>query len=138
MHIGLSFGRDQAHPGRRGSPCAPGPRTESRKVLIYGASVEGLTLAWCLVRQGYDVLVVEPRNNLGDEDYMMALFDAGYDASERLGLARLESIHDPVDRWSFSTLTGVREFDRLSDPAQPPVQKSPLQYHASRVRERSL
>ncbi len=68
------------------------------KVLICGASVEGLTLAWCLARQGHDVAVVEPKNNLGDEDYMIGLFGAGYDASERLGLARLESIHDPVDR----------------------------------------
>ena len=52
-------------------------------------------VAWCLVRQGYDVLVVEPRDNLGDEDYMMALYGAGYDASERVGLARLNRFTIP-------------------------------------------
>jgi 2-polyprenyl-6-methoxyphenol hydroxylase-like FAD-dependent oxidoreductase len=68
------------------------------KVLIVGAGVAGLTLAWCLQRSGHDVTVIERRHGLGDDGYMIDFFGSGYDASEKLGLlARLESIHRPVD-----------------------------------------
>ena len=68
------------------------------KVVIVGAGVAGLTLAWCLQRAGHDVIVVERRRHLIDDGYMIDFFGSGYDAAEKLGLlARLESIHRPVD-----------------------------------------
>src|ERR1041385_4491587 len=69
------------------------------KVVIVGAGVAGLTLAWCLQQAGHDAMVIERRHRMGDDGYMIDFFGSGYDASEKLGLlARLESIHRPVDR----------------------------------------
>jgi 2-polyprenyl-6-methoxyphenol hydroxylase-like FAD-dependent oxidoreductase len=72
------------------------------RIVICGAGIAGLTLAWCLERQGHEPLVVEQRPQLSDEGYMLDFFGAGFDAAERLGLlADLEEIHAPVGRLVF-------------------------------------
>jgi len=69
------------------------------RVVICGAGIAGLSLAWCLERRGHEPLVVEYATQLRDRGYMMDFFGSGYDASERLGLLPdLSSIHDPVER----------------------------------------
>jgi 2-polyprenyl-6-methoxyphenol hydroxylase-like FAD-dependent oxidoreductase len=69
------------------------------KVLIVGAGVSGLTLAWCLHQTGHDVTVVERRPNLREDGCLIGFFGIGYDTSEKLGLiARLEAIHRPIAR----------------------------------------
>jgi 2-polyprenyl-6-methoxyphenol hydroxylase-like FAD-dependent oxidoreductase len=72
------------------------------RIVICGAGIAGLTLAWCLERQGHEPLLVEQRPQLRDEGYMLDFFGAGFDAAERLGLlADLEAIHAPVGRLVF-------------------------------------
>lgn len=41
------------------------------RVLICGAGIAGLTLAWCLERRGHDPVIVERAAHLRDEGYML-------------------------------------------------------------------
>ena len=77
------------------------------RVVICGAGIAGLCLAWCLERAGHQVVVVEQSPHLRDDGYMMDFLGSGYDASERLGLLEdLASIHDPVDRFTIVDAAG--------------------------------
>lgn len=81
------------------------------RVLICGAGIAGLTLAWCLERRGHEPLVVERAPRLRDEGYMIDFFGSGCDAAERLGLLPdLASIHYPIDRLAFVDDTGRERF----------------------------
>ena len=81
------------------------------RVLICGAGIAGLTLAWCLERRGHDPVVVERAPHLRDDGYMIDFFGSGFDAAERLGLLpALESIHYPVDRLVFVNERGAERF----------------------------
>lgn len=81
------------------------------RVLICGAGIAGLTLAWCLERRGHDPIVVERAPCLRDDGYMIDFFGSGFGAAERLGLLpELESIHYPVDRLAFVNPQGEERF----------------------------
>lgn len=72
------------------------------EVVICGAGIAGLTLAWRLQRLGHHVLVVECSGDLRDSGYMIDFFGPGFDACERLGLlADLAAIHYPVANLVF-------------------------------------
>ena len=58
------------------------------RILINGAGIAGLTLAYCLLRDNHDVIVAEKSPRLRDEGYMIDFFGAGYDAAESLGILR--------------------------------------------------
>jgi 2-polyprenyl-6-methoxyphenol hydroxylase-like FAD-dependent oxidoreductase len=84
------------------------------RVLICGGGIAGLTLAWCLKRQGHHLVVVESASRFRDEGYMIDFFGSGYDASERLGLLpALERVHYPIARLAFVDEQGR---ERLSLP----------------------
>lgn len=55
-------------------------------VLISGAGIAGLTLAFWLQRSAHELTVVEKSPSLRDEGYMIDFFGLGYDVSERMGL----------------------------------------------------
>jgi 2-polyprenyl-6-methoxyphenol hydroxylase-like FAD-dependent oxidoreductase len=81
------------------------------KVLICGAGIAGLTLAWCLERLGHEPLVVERAPHLRDEGYMIDFFGSGCDAAERLGiLPDLAAIHYPIQRLVFVNASGRERF----------------------------
>lgn len=84
------------------------------RVLICGAGIAGLTLAWCLQRKGHELLVVERAPELRDEGYMLDFFGSGYDAGERMGLfPDLERIHYPIAKLKF---VDERGYERLTLP----------------------
>lgn len=56
------------------------------KAIICGAGIAGLTLACCLGRDGWEVVLVERSQGLRDEGYMMDFMGSGYDVAERMGL----------------------------------------------------
>ena len=63
------------------------------KAIICGAGIAGLTLACCLGRDGWDVLLVEHAESLRDEGYMIDFMGSGYDVAERMDLIdRLKEI----------------------------------------------
>jgi 2-polyprenyl-6-methoxyphenol hydroxylase-like FAD-dependent oxidoreductase len=81
------------------------------RILICGAGIAGLTLAWCLECRGHDPVVVERAPHLRDDGYMIDFFGSGFDVAERLGLLpALESIHYPVDRLMFVNERGEERF----------------------------
>ncbi|WP_248909139.1 FAD-dependent monooxygenase [Halocatena marina] len=66
-------------------------------VIICGAGIAGLTLAWWMDRIGWDVLVLEIASGLRDEGYMIDFLSSGYDVAERMDLIhRLEEVQQPV------------------------------------------
>jgi 2-polyprenyl-6-methoxyphenol hydroxylase-like FAD-dependent oxidoreductase len=81
------------------------------RVLICGAGIAGLTLAWCLERRGHDPVVVERAPRLRDDGYMIDFFGSGFTTAKRLGLLPdLESVHYPVDRLTFVNPRGEERF----------------------------
>jgi 2-polyprenyl-6-methoxyphenol hydroxylase-like FAD-dependent oxidoreductase len=83
----------------------------SMNVLVSGAGIAGLTLAFWLQRSGYELTVVEKSPSLRDEGYMIDFFGSGYDVSEKMGLlSDLEKIHHPISRLVFVDATGRERF----------------------------
>jgi 2-polyprenyl-6-methoxyphenol hydroxylase-like FAD-dependent oxidoreductase len=86
-------------------------------IVICGAGIAGLTLAWCLERLGLQAWVVERAPHLRDEGYMIDFFGSGYDAAERLDLLpALASIHYPIDRFVFVNAAGRERFSVAYHP----------------------
>lgn len=56
------------------------------RAIICGAGIAGLTLAWWLRRDGWDITLVERATGPREEGYMMDFFGSGYDVAERMGL----------------------------------------------------
>ncbi len=56
------------------------------KIVICGAGIAGLTLAWWLRRAGAEVTVLEKAAAPRSDGYMMDFFGSGYDVAERMGI----------------------------------------------------
>ncbi|MEY9213135.1 FAD-dependent oxidoreductase [Thermobifida halotolerans] len=56
------------------------------RVVVCGAGIAGLSLAWWLERAGWEVLVVERAPEQRGAGYLIDFFGPGYDAVERMGL----------------------------------------------------
>lgn len=81
------------------------------KVLINGGGIAGLTFAYCLLRDGHEVVVAEKSSHPREGGYMIDFFGAGYDVADRLGiLAELASIHYPIARLIFVNFKGIEKF----------------------------
>jgi 2-polyprenyl-6-methoxyphenol hydroxylase-like FAD-dependent oxidoreductase len=80
------------------------------KIVINGAGVAGLTLAWLLLREGHDVTITEKSTGLRDDGYMIDFFGPGYDMAEKIGLLQeLEAIHYPIKRLAFMDSKGAEK-----------------------------
>ncbi|WBB73027.1 FAD-dependent oxidoreductase [Micromonospora sp. WMMD1128] len=56
------------------------------RAIICGAGIAGLTAAWWLERDGWQVTLVERAAGLRHEGYLIDFFGSGYDVAERMGL----------------------------------------------------
>ena len=54
--------------------------------LVSGVGIAGLTLAWWLHRDGWDVVMVEKADGPREGGYLMDFFGSGFDVAERMGL----------------------------------------------------
>jgi 2-polyprenyl-6-methoxyphenol hydroxylase-like FAD-dependent oxidoreductase len=71
-------------------------------VLIQGAGIAGLTLAFWLDRLGHHPTIVEQSPRLRDEGYGLDFFGPGYEVAATMGLlADLERIHYPLAAITF-------------------------------------
>jgi 2-polyprenyl-6-methoxyphenol hydroxylase-like FAD-dependent oxidoreductase len=93
------------------------------KAVICGAGVAGLTLAWFLERDGWDILMVERDAVARDEGYMIDFFASGYDTAELMGLLpalrevayqlpEVAYVDDHGNRRSFLDYDVFRRFQR--------------------------
>lgn len=92
------------------------PMTSHPRVLICGAGVAGLTLAWHLERAGWGVEVVEqaPAPRLGG--YMIDFFGPGLRVADEMGLAaQLASARYPVSALSYRDRSG-RQTSKMELP----------------------
>ncbi len=81
---------------------------KSKRVLIAGAGIAGLTLGILLKERGYEPLVVERDADARREGYMMDFFGTGWDVAERMGLTdQLREIRYPIDRMEFVDRDGT-------------------------------
>lgn len=79
------------------------------KALICGAGIAGLALAWHLERDGWDVELVERAPALRTGGYMIDFYGAGYEVTERMGLAtRLRELRHPVRELDYLDRDGRR------------------------------
>lgn len=70
------------------------------KVIICGAGIAGLTLAWWLDRAGWEVLVLEVAPELRDEGYPIDLMGSGPDVVERMGIrSQLEAAQYSISKF---------------------------------------
>jgi 2-polyprenyl-6-methoxyphenol hydroxylase-like FAD-dependent oxidoreductase len=79
----------------------------NRRILISGAGIAGLTLAYWLNEFGFEPMVVEKRPDLSDEGYMIDFYGAGYDVAEKMGLLdALRARHYRVQDLQFVNESG--------------------------------
>ena len=71
-------------------------------VLISGAGIAGLTMAFWLHRHGHEITIVEKSPSLCDAGYMIDFYGSGYDVAEKMNLLPdLEAIHYPIPHLAF-------------------------------------
>jgi 2-polyprenyl-6-methoxyphenol hydroxylase-like FAD-dependent oxidoreductase len=59
---------------------------ENKKVIISGAGIAGLTLAYWLDQYGFSPVMIEKRPDLTEEGYMIDFLGPGFDVAEKMGL----------------------------------------------------
>jgi 2-polyprenyl-6-methoxyphenol hydroxylase-like FAD-dependent oxidoreductase len=58
----------------------------SKKVLISGAGIGGLTVAYFLKQKGFEPIIIEKSDSLRDGGYMIDFFSSGISVSEKMGI----------------------------------------------------
>jgi 2-polyprenyl-6-methoxyphenol hydroxylase-like FAD-dependent oxidoreductase len=80
----------------------------NRKVLISGASIAGLALAYWLDRYGFDVTVVERADAVRSGGYPIDVRGTAIDVVERMGLlSQLQAAHIATRRLTFVDASGA-------------------------------
>jgi 2-polyprenyl-6-methoxyphenol hydroxylase-like FAD-dependent oxidoreductase len=79
----------------------------SKRILISGGGIAGLTLAIELKRTDFQPLVIEREPGPRAEGYMMDFFGSGWDVAERMGLVEaLRAVSYPIDTLEFVDRSG--------------------------------
>lgn len=76
----------------------------NKKILISGAGISGLTLAYWLQQHGFSPTVIEKRPNLNDRGYMIDFYGSGYDVAEKMGIIeqlQIKSGQYPISKLEF-------------------------------------
>lgn len=81
----------------------------NENILISGAGISGLTLAYWLQQYGFTPTVIEKRPNLNDRGYMIDFYGSGYDVAERMGIIeqlKIKSEQYPISKLEFVDRNG--------------------------------
>jgi 2-polyprenyl-6-methoxyphenol hydroxylase-like FAD-dependent oxidoreductase len=101
----------------------PDMMNANRDILISGAGIRGLTLAFWLQHFGFQPTIVEKRRDLCDQGYMIDFYGSGFDVAERMGLLdQLRARHYPIpdmkvvdSRGSVRASLSIEKFRQLLD-----------------------
>ncbi len=75
---------------------------DNKNILISGAGIAGLTLAYWLKKHGFNPVVVEQAPNLREGGYAIDFFGAGFNVAEKMGIiADLEQEDIKMERLIF-------------------------------------
>jgi 2-polyprenyl-6-methoxyphenol hydroxylase-like FAD-dependent oxidoreductase len=83
----------------------------NRHILISGAGISGLTLAYWLHKWGFSPTIVEKRPDLQDRGYMIDFYGSGFDVAEKMNL--IEALQSKSDQYHIRKLEFV---DREGKP----------------------
>lgn len=71
---------------------------DMRKALVSGSGIAGLTAAYWLAKDGWQVTVVEKAKAERTDGYMMDFYGNGWDVAEKMGLTqKIKGMHYPID-----------------------------------------
>lgn len=109
----------------------------NKNILISGAGISGLTLAYWLKKRGFSPTVIEKRPDLSDRGYMIDFYGSGYDVAEKMGLLEQlgeKSDHYPVSKLEFvdrnaraRAVLDVEKFRKLLDHRYFPLLRGDLE-----------
>ncbi|WKZ46254.1 MAG: FAD-dependent monooxygenase [Anaerolineales bacterium] len=111
--------------------------TSNKKILISGAGISGLTLAYWLKKHGFSPTVIEKRPNLNNKGYMIDFYGSGFDVAEKMGLLDQlveKSSQYPVKKLEFVDNKGkpraslnIDKFRELLDHRYAPLLRGDLE-----------
>lgn len=81
----------------------------NKKILISGAGISGLALAYWLQKYGFSPTIIEKRPDLHERGYMIDFYGSGFDVIEKMNLLdqlRAKSNQYPVSKLAFVNREG--------------------------------
>lgn len=83
----------------------------NRSVLLSGAGIAGLTLAYWLQKRGFSPTIIEKRPNLSDRGYMIDFYGSGFDVADKMGL--VDALQAKSDRYEMESVSFVDNQGRV-------------------------
>ncbi|HJS19059.1 MAG TPA: FAD-dependent monooxygenase [Anaerolineales bacterium] len=77
----------------------------NKNILISGAGISGLTLAYWLQKRGFSPTIIEKRRDLHEQGYMIDFYGSGYDVAEKMNL--IEQLGEKSGQYPISKLEFV-------------------------------
>jgi 2-polyprenyl-6-methoxyphenol hydroxylase-like FAD-dependent oxidoreductase len=75
---------------------------KNKNILISGAGIAGLTLAYWLKKYGFNPTIIEKSSNLREGGYVIDFFGAGYEVAEKMNiLSKLEKVDIKIPEIMF-------------------------------------
>lgn len=109
----------------------------NKNILISGAGISGLTLAYWLQHSGFSPTIIEKRPNLDQRGYMIDFYSSGFDVAEKMNLLdvlQAKSSQYPVTKLTFVDRQGkpratldVEKFRQLLDHRYFPLMRGDLE-----------
>lgn len=109
----------------------------NKNILISGAGISGLTLAYWLQHSGFSPTIIEKRPNLDQSGYMIDFYSSGFDVAEKMNLLdvlQAKSRQYPVTKLTFVDRQGktratldVEKFRQLLDHRYFPLLRGDLE-----------
>jgi len=79
--------------------------TANRNILISGAGISGLTLAYWLQKWGFSPTIIEKRPDLSARGYMIDFYGSGFDVADKMGL--VETLQAQSAQYNLKALSFV-------------------------------
>jgi 2-polyprenyl-6-methoxyphenol hydroxylase-like FAD-dependent oxidoreductase len=109
----------------------------NKNILICGAGISGLTLAYWLQHWGFSPTIIEKRPNLDQRGYMIDFYGSGFDVADKMNLLKVlqaRSSQYPITKLTFVDRQGrsratldVEEFRNLLHHRYFPLMRGDLE-----------